>query len=110
MKNLLADLQIGTETIPDIAKLPGNQPVTIVNIVNALVAFLIPLGAVVLFAFLLWGGFDFLMANGEPEKIKSGKAKITSGLIGFILLVSAYIITRIIASIFGLTGGKFNIL
>lgn len=100
-------LQIGTETIPQIASLPGGQEINLVNIVNALVAFLIPLGAVILFIFLLWGGFDFLMANGEPEKMKSGKAKITSGLIGFLLLVFAYVITKIIASIFGIGSSMF---
>jgi hypothetical protein len=100
-------LQIGSENIPQIASLPGGKELNLVNIVNALVTFLIPLGAMILFVFLLWGGFDFLMANGEPEKMKSGKAKITSGIIGFVLLVFAYVITKILASIFGIGSSMF---
>lgn len=104
MNNLLAEniLKIGDQEIKDIAALPDGKEFNIVNIVNAVVTFLIPLAAVILFGILVWGGFEFLTSYGDPEKLKSGKAKITSGLIGFVLLISSYIIVKIIANIFGL--------
>jgi hypothetical protein len=46
-----------------------------------------------------------MTAQGNAEKIKSAWGKITSGLIGFILLISSYLIVRLIAKIFGLESG-----
>lgn len=100
-------LQIGTETINGVAKLPGQSSgndMTVAGIVSAVVAFLLPLGGVALFGYLVWGGFEFLTSAGNPEKLKSGKERITAALIGFILLVLSYTLTRIVASIFGLEG------
>lgn len=78
---------------------------TLSDIVNILVQFLYPLAGMLLFVYLVWGGFDYLLSRGNPEKVKSGKAKITAALIGFILLVASYTIVRLIVHIFGLQGG-----
>ena len=102
-----SQLIIGDQKIDDISSLPGGQAVTIPNIVNTVVSFLIPLSAIILFIFLVWGGFEFLTSYGEAEKIKAGKAKITSALIGFILLISSYVLVKIIANIFGLGSSMF---
>ena len=78
------------------------------DIINRLLLVLVPLGAIILFLVLIWGGYDFLLSGGNPERVKKGRAKITSALIGFILLVSAYLITKIVSQIFGLGTGIFQ--
>lgn len=83
----------------------GGGSITIADIVNKLIAFIFPLSGILLFFFLVWGGYDFLLSGGNPEKIKSGQAKMTSAVIGFILLTASYLIVRLIAMIFGLGGG-----
>lgn len=75
------------------------------DIVNKVVAFLIPLGGIILLFVMIWGGYDFMMSRGQPEKIKSAQAKITTGIIGFVLLVFAYVITKLLATIFGVGEG-----
>lgn len=79
----------------------------IADIINIVVKLLFPLAGILLFFFLVWGGYNFLVSGGDPEKVKAGKAKITSALIGFVLLVLSYFITSLIARIFGLGGGSF---
>jgi hypothetical protein len=59
-----------------------------------------------LFVFI-WGGYDLIMSQGDANKVKSAQAKITTGLIGFILLILSYLITSLVARIFGLGGGFF---
>jgi len=54
---------------------------------------------------IIWGGYDFLMSQGQPEKMKSAQAKITTGLVGFILLIVSYIVVKLIARIFGVGEG-----
>lgn len=63
---------------------------------------LIPLAGIILLLVFIWAGYDFMMSQGNPDKIKSAQAKITTGIIGFILLILAFIITKILAFIFGL--------
>ncbi len=78
---------------------------TVGDLVNTLMNFLVPLAGIIFLLVLIWGGYDFMMSGGNPEKLKSAQAKITTGVIGFILLVLAYLIVRIISFIFGLETG-----
>lgn len=74
-------------------------------IINTLIGFLYPFAGLILFFILVWGGYGLLLSRGDPEKIKGAKGKITSGLIGFILLVLSYFMVKVIAFIFGLNNG-----
>ena len=78
---------------------------TVGDLVNRVVQFLIPLAAIILLIVFIWGGYDYMMSQGSPEKVKSAQAKITTGIIGLVLLLISYIIVRLISQIFGLGGG-----
>lgn len=79
---------------------------SVAAIINRVVAeFLVPIAAVILFFVFLWGGYDFLFSGGSPDKIKSGRAKITAGLIGFVFIIISYVLVRVIAYVFNLGSG-----
>lgn len=73
----------------------------IADIINIVLSFLIPLAALILFFVFVAAGYDFLFSRGNPEKIKSAQAKMTTGTIGFALLALSYFLVRAIAAIFG---------
>jgi hypothetical protein len=98
---LLAQLSIGGQKID--SPLVGIN--NIGDLVNRIMTFLIPIAGIILFLVIIWGGYDFMMSGGAPEKVKSGRAKITTGIIGFILLVLSYFFAKLIGTIFGLGGG-----
>lgn len=75
------------------------------DLVSRILSFLIPMAGIVLLFVLIWGGYDFMMSQGNPERIKGAQAKITSGLVGFFLLIASYLIVRVISAIFGLDTG-----
>lgn len=75
------------------------------DIINNVVPFVMALAGIILFFVLMWGGLDYVTSQGMPEKIKSANAKITAGVIGFVLLVISFLITRVIAYIFGVGQG-----
>lgn len=79
---------------------------TIGDLLNILTSFLFPIAGVLLFLFLAWGGFDFLLSQGDKEKVGKGKAKITAAAVGFILLVSSYIIVRLVIKVLGLNSAE----
>ncbi|MCX7881107.1 MAG: pilin [Patescibacteria group bacterium] len=110
MRQLAQSLCVGDPNNPTITPQCLSGPLdssinTLGDLINRLMQFIIPLAGIILFLVIIWGGYDFLMSGGNQDKIKSGKSKITAGLVGFILLSLAYFITKIIAKIFGLEGG-----
>jgi len=75
-----------------------STPASVVNTV--MIKLVIPLVMVALLLVFISGGYDFLLSAGNPEKLKSARAKLTAGIIGFIILISAYFISQLISQIF----------
>jgi len=78
---------------------------TLGDLVNKIMEYLIPFASIILLVVLVWGGFDYLMSKGEPNGLKAGKAKITAGIIGFVLLAASYILVKLITAIIGIGDG-----
>lgn len=77
----------------------------IADIINNVVPFIMTLAGIILFFVLMMGGFDYVTSQGQPEKLKSANAKISAGVIGFVLLVISFLITRVLSYIFGIGQG-----
>ena len=103
MKYLTQQIQINNQSIEGPLKFNTLGEV-ISRVVNV---FLIPIASVILLLVFIWAGYDLMMSGGNPEKIKSAKAKITSGIIGLVLLITAFLIVRVVELIFGLRSGIF---
>ena len=101
MKYLSQSLNISGQPIEG----PLQGITTIGDIINKLLLIAIPLAGIILLLVLIWGGYDFIMSQGNAEKVKSAQAKITTGIIGFVLLVFSYLIIKVIEKIFGLETG-----
>ena len=80
---------------------------TLADVVNRLITFIVPVGGVILLLVLIWGGYDYMMSGGAPDKLKSAQAKLTTAIIGFVLLITSYILVKVITMIFGISGGFF---
>lgn len=72
------------------------------DVVSAAVPYLFAIAGMLLLGYLIWGGFNYLTAMGDPKKAAAGKAKITNAIIGFVLIFSAFWITQIINLVFKL--------
>lgn len=68
---------------------------------------LLPIAGVIVFLILIWGGYDLLMSQGDPDQVTAGKNKITAAIVGLVLLVLSYFITNLLGYIFGVGGGMF---
>lgn len=104
-KNLLAQsLNLGSQTLQG----PLDSSVdSLGKIITKSLSFIIPMAGIILLFVLISGGYDYIMSQGNAEKMKSAQGKITSGIIGFILLILSFLMVRVIALIFGLGGGIF---
>jgi glucose uptake protein GlcU len=67
------------------------------NLVSALVLFV---GLIALTMFII-GGYKFMNSSGDPKKLESAKHNFTYGLLGLSIVLLAFLIVKIIATVTG---------
>jgi len=72
------------------------------NLINALLA----VSGIILVCFIVYGGFVYMTAGGDTDKIKSAKRIIVNAIIGIVIMVSAYAISSFVLQ--QLTGAVSN--
>jgi len=63
---------------------------------------LVIVGGLGLLIFLIWGGIDWLMSEGDAEKLKAARSKIIHALFGMGLLATSFALIKLLDAIFGL--------
>jgi hypothetical protein len=89
-----ADLGIGAANnigLPNTANDPKDAAVTIVRY---LMTFLGIIAVIV----ILWGGFQWLTAGGNEDKVAGAKKTLIAGIIGLIIIIAAFAIVQLIVS------------
>ena len=89
--------QYGLEEIAETAELPGadsdgDLKATIGELLNVALGFL----GVIAVIIVLIGGFKYMIAGGNEEKVKDARKWIISGIIGLAIILSAYAITSFV--------------
>ena len=99
--------------MPDIFKNGGENGIkqweNIGDIVSRALTYVFPIAGILVFIYLLYGGLNLMLATGNEEGIKEGKAKITNALIGFLIIFVAYWIVQILEIILGVNLLSWNI-
>jgi hypothetical protein len=67
------------------------------------------LGLIAVFVMLLYGGFKYLTAGGNPEKNKAASGVITYAILGLVLMIGAWFILRFIEVFTGVTLTVFSL-
>jgi hypothetical protein len=81
----------------------GSRFTNIGDIISALLPYIFVLAGLTLFILLIIGGFGMLTSGGSPEKMKAAQGKITSAVIGFVIIFISYWLMRILEIIFGIS-------
>lgn len=68
-----------------------------------LIALFFSLAAVILVLMIIWGAFDWLISEGDKEKIQGAQKKIINAIIGIILFAVAFAIIRVLGQFTGFT-------
>ncbi|OGV93136.1 hypothetical protein A3B57_02500 [Microgenomates group bacterium RIFCSPLOWO2_01_FULL_47_10] len=74
---------------------------TLGGIVNTIMTYLIPIGGLVLLVMIISGGITMMTAISDPKAAEAGKQRVTSALIGFIILFAAYWIVQLLEIVLG---------
>lgn len=92
--------------LAQVVKLPGGETITgplpadknfntLADLVNNAIPIIYAVAGVLLVAYLVWGGYDFLLSMGDPKKTEAGKNKITTAIIGILIIFVSYWIIQL---------------
>ncbi len=70
----------------------GDLPATIASIIRTVLGFL----GIVAVVIILWGGFQWMTAGGNEDKVKIAKRLIVQGIIGLVVILSAFAIASFV--------------
>ncbi len=101
--SLLADVDIGRDFL--IKDEVGIGKVEELQSIGGLLSSWLPnvyvVAGIILFFFILMGGFTMIMNAGNTEKTQQGQKVLTSAVVGFVLLFASYWIIQVIQIITG---------
>lgn len=71
-------------------------PNSLNELIVAVLEFIVRLGAIVVVFFVIYSGFLFVKAQGDPGKLSEAKSTFTYTIIGGVILLGAQVIAEVI--------------
>ena len=97
-------VQVAAQTV-DIAKTnvdPGQGFATdFGQLINGVLSFVMVLAALLVFLYLIWGGIEWITSGGDKGKTETARNKITSAVIGLIVVAASYAILTLALNFLG---------
>jgi hypothetical protein len=73
------------------------------SLVSILLSNALVLAGIVFLFLILLAGFNMITGAGDAQKVQKAQQTITTGLIGFIIILFAYFVIRLFEYLFGIT-------
>jgi len=74
----------------------------LIDLITAMIPYTYLIAGIITFVILILGGFELLTSNGNQETVKKATGRITSALIGFVIVFISYWLIRIVEIILGI--------
>lgn len=89
-------------TLKDVNIQPGTGfATTFGGLMNGIISFVMVIAAVLVFFYLIWGGIEWITSGGDKGKTESARSKITSAVIGLIVIASSYAVLTLALNFLG---------
>ena len=72
---------------------------TVGQIISALLPYIFGLAGFLILLYIVLGGYQVLVSQGDPKQMAAGREKITYAIVGFIVIFTAYWLVQLIARI-----------
>ncbi len=67
------------------------------------------IAAILTFAFLVWGGIQWILSGGDKTQTQAARDRITMALVGLGIVAAAWALMKVIGFFFGIDVFQFNI-
>ncbi len=110
MNQLIAQAQIDLFTEARNAKLPGRNGIAYIdqperglgNLVGQLLNIAMTISALLVLLYLIWGAIGWITSGGDKGKIETARNRITTAVIGIIVLASVVAIFKVLQLVLGI--------
>ena len=72
------------------------------ELVSILLSNAIVIAGIVLLFLIVFAGIQMISGSGDPQKVAQARQVLTAGILGFILVVAAFFIVRLLESSLGI--------
>lgn len=69
-------------------------------LIGKIISWVLIIAGIVAFFYLVYAGFTYLTAGGNPEAAKKGQQGIINAIIGIVIIVLSWAIIRFVAGVF----------
>ncbi|NCN45608.1 MAG: hypothetical protein COU63_03675 [Candidatus Pacebacteria bacterium CG10_big_fil_rev_8_21_14_0_10_36_11] len=73
------------------------------GLINGVLSFVMVIAALLVFLYLIWGGIEWITSGGDKGKTESARNKITSAIIGLVVVAASYAILTLALNFLGFT-------
>jgi hypothetical protein len=88
---------------------PGNTiPANIGGLIGNILPYIFGAAGLALLIYLVIGGLQMMTSRGDPKAMQGAQAKITNAVIGFVIVIFAFVFVQLIGSIFGIQNTLFG--
>ena len=71
------------------------------GMINGLLSFVMVIAALLVFMYLIWGGIEWITSGGDKGKTESARNKITSAIIGLVVVAASYAVLTLALNFLG---------
>ncbi len=82
-------------------KAMGGSGATLSTLLNPLIYNFLIISGILAFIVIIFAGFSYITASGDKGKIEMSQNMLNYGILGLIVVVLAFLITRVIGAVFG---------
>lgn len=98
----VAYAQLGTGGIA-VDKPAGFQITDIGTLISGAIGAAFVIAGLLVFAYLVWGGIQWITAGGDKANLESARGRISNALVGLAIIAAAYAVILLVEFVFGLT-------
>ena len=90
------------DILPDDSEIQAGGDLSVADLIASLINGAILVAALAVLLYLILGGFQWLTSGGDKGKTEGARNKITSALIGLLIVLASWAIFNLILRFFGL--------
>lgn len=102
VKQALAAVDLADPNVFAPAAALGGKSATLSTLINPLINDILIISGILALVTILVAGFSFIASNGDKAKTAQASQALTYGIIGLVVVVAAFVITRLAGSILGI--------
>lgn len=87
----------GGENAPE--QFVGEDQVDVGEFIVSILEIVLSIVGLIAVVFLVWGGFKYMTASGDEERVKSAKGTMINAIIGLVIVLLAFAIIQVVATL-----------